>query len=185
MSPWLMTVEWGYQFAWFLGCFGSDPALSYTIINSLPETGGLFRIAVKLMMACSTTNSDIDYVPLVNIFGIFFQIRDDYMNLQSTQYATNKGFAEDLTEGKFSFPVVHGVRADTSNRQVLNVLQKRPSSPTLKTYTISYLKDHTKSFDYTLGVLHKLEKQTRDEIRKLGGNIKLEAIVDTLHIDGT
>jgi hypothetical protein len=26
-----------------------------------------------------------DYVPLVNIFGIYFQIRDDYMNLQSTQ----------------------------------------------------------------------------------------------------
>jgi geranylgeranyl diphosphate synthase type 3 len=147
------------------------------------KTGGLFRLGVKLMMACSTTNSDIDYVPLVNMFGIYFQIRDDYMNLQSTQYAMNKGFAEDLTEGKFSFPVVHGVRADTSNRQVLNVLQKRPATPTLKTHTISYLKDHTKSFDYTLSVLRKLEKQTRDEIRRLGGNIKLEGIVDGLHID--
>ena len=29
-----------------------------------------------------------DYVPLVNIFGIYFQIRDDYMNLQSTQVCT-------------------------------------------------------------------------------------------------
>ena len=37
------------------------------------------------------------------------------------QYADNKGFAEDLTEGKFSFPVVHGVRADTSNRQILSM----------------------------------------------------------------
>jgi hypothetical protein len=36
-----------------------------------------------------------------------------------SKYADNKGFAEDLTEGKFSFPVVHGVRADTSNRQLL------------------------------------------------------------------
>jgi hypothetical protein len=35
------------------------------------------------------------------------------------KYADNKGFAEDLTEGKFSFPVVHGVRSDTSNRQLL------------------------------------------------------------------
>jgi geranylgeranyl diphosphate synthase type 3 len=65
-----------------------------------------------------------------------------------------------------------------------DVLQKRPSSPTLKTHTISYLKDRTKSFDYTLSVLRTLEKQTRDEIQKLGGNVKLEAIVDTLHIDG-
>ena len=67
----------------------------------IQETGGLFRVAVKLMMACATTNYDVfviilrlsaltdgalssDYVPLVNLFGIYFQIRDDYMNLQSS-----------------------------------------------------------------------------------------------------
>ncbi|CAL1712001.1 unnamed protein product [Somion occarium] len=85
------------------------------------KTGGVFRIAVKLMMAYATMNTDIDYVPLVNLIGVHFQIRDDYMNLQSTQYADNKGFAEDLTEGKFSFPIVHGVRSNTSNRQILTV----------------------------------------------------------------
>jgi geranylgeranyl pyrophosphate synthase len=26
-----------------------------------------------------------DFVPLVNLFGVYFQIRDDYMNLQSDQ----------------------------------------------------------------------------------------------------
>lgn len=36
------------------------------------------------------------------------------------QYTDNKGFCEDLTEGKFSFPIVHSVRADTSNRQILS-----------------------------------------------------------------
>jgi hypothetical protein len=36
------------------------------------------------------------------------------------QHATGKSFAEDLTEGKFSFPVVHSVRADRSNRQVIS-----------------------------------------------------------------
>lgn len=73
------------------------------MVALFPETGGLFRLAVKLMMAHSTTNCDVyvyyeslstlpiltthrsDYVPLIQIFGIFFQIRDDYMNLQSTQ----------------------------------------------------------------------------------------------------
>jgi hypothetical protein len=61
-----------------------------------------------------------DYVPLVNLISIYFQIRDDYMNLQSSEYADNKGYCEDLTEGKFSFPVVHGVRADFGNRQILS-----------------------------------------------------------------
>ncbi|KAJ3481648.1 hypothetical protein NLI96_g7519 [Meripilus lineatus] len=84
------------------------------------KTGGLFRVGIKLMMACATQNTDVDYVPLVNMFGVYFQIRDDYMNLQSGQYAANKGFAEDLTEGKFSFPVVHGVRADPTNRQIMS-----------------------------------------------------------------
>ncbi|KAI0800350.1 terpenoid synthase [Fomes fomentarius] len=147
------------------------------------KTGGLLRVAVKLMMACSTTNIDVDYVPLVNLIGVHFQIRDDYMNLQSTQYAENKGFAEDLTEGKFSFPIVHGVRADTSNRQILNVLQKRPTTPTLKTHAISYLRDHTKSFEYTLGVMEDLEENIKVEIARLGGNPKLEKIVQALHVE--
>ncbi|KAH6910214.1 farnesyltranstransferase [Coprinopsis sp. MPI-PUGE-AT-0042] len=147
------------------------------------KTGGLLRIGIKLMMACSTTNSDVDYTPLISLFGVYFQIRDDLMNLQSPEYTSNKGFAEDLTEGKFSFPVVHGIHADRSNRQVLNVLQKRPSTPTLKRHTINYLKTQTKSFDYTLGVLRTLEKQLRAEIAKLGGNEKFEKIVDLLHVD--
>ncbi|KAF9559765.1 terpenoid synthase [Agrocybe pediades] len=147
------------------------------------KTGGLLRIGIKLMMECCTTNSSVNYVPLVNLIGVYFQIRDDLMNLQSTEYTSNKGFAEDLSEGKFSFPVVHGVHANKSNRQILNVLQKRPATPTLKVHTIHYLRDVTKSFDYTLSVLDNLEAQTRAEIRRLGGNKGLEAIMDFLHVD--
>ncbi|KAF9530509.1 isoprenoid synthase domain-containing protein [Crepidotus variabilis] len=147
------------------------------------KTGGLLRIGIKLMMACSTTNVGVDYVPLVNLIGVFFQIRDDLMNLQSPQYASNKGFAEDLTEGKFSFPVVHGIHTDTSNRQIMNVLQKRPTTPTLKIHAINYLKNNTRSFEYTLTVLAKLESQTRSEIARLGGNKGLEAIMDSLHVN--
>ncbi|EED82616.1 predicted protein [Postia placenta Mad-698-R] len=146
------------------------------------KTGGLFRVAIKLMMACSTKNIDVDYVPLVNLFGVYYQIRDDYMNLQSSEYADNKGFAEDLTEGKFSFPIVHAVRSDTSNRRVLNVLQKRPTTPTLKVHTVAYLRDHTKSFDYTIDILRSLETQIRNEIARLGGNKGLEQIMDALHV---
>lgn len=61
-----------------------------------------------------------DFVPLVNLISILFQIRDDYMNLASTEYGDNKGYCEDLTEGKFSFPVVHAVRASETDRQILS-----------------------------------------------------------------
>ncbi|KAJ7853532.1 isoprenoid synthase domain-containing protein [Mycena olivaceomarginata] len=144
------------------------------------KTGGLLRIGIKLLMACGTTNLEIDYVPLVNLIGVYFQIRDDYMNLQSNEYTSNKGFAEDLTEGKFSFPIVHGINADKTNRQVLNTLQKRPRTPTLKRHAISYLDTHTRSFSYTRSVLGNLQQQIRAEVARLGGNKGLEAIIDAL-----
>ncbi|KAF5354812.1 hypothetical protein D9756_005631 [Leucocoprinus leucothites] len=147
------------------------------------KTGGLLRIGIKLMMACATKTLDVDYVPLVNLIGVYFQIRDDLMNLQSVQYTSNKGFAEDLTEGKFSFPVVHGIHADTSNHQILNVLQKRPTTPTLKVHAINYLRDSTKSFEYTVAVLDKLEIQTRQEIARLGGNQQLDEVMNLLHVE--
>ncbi|THU79776.1 terpenoid synthase [Dendrothele bispora CBS 962.96] len=124
-------------------------------------TGGLLRIGVKLMMAMAKTGVDVNYVPLVNLIGVFFQIRDDLMNLSSVTYTSNKGFAEDLTEGKFSFPVVHGIRADGENREILNVLQKKPETPTLKLHTVNYLKEHTESFQYTLVVLATMETSRR------------------------
>ncbi|TXT08780.1 hypothetical protein VHUM_02908 [Vanrija humicola] len=146
----------------------------------LGKTGGLFRIAVKLMMARS--KSTVDYVPLVNLISVWFQIRDDYMNLESGEYKSRKGYCEDLTEGKFSFPVVHGIRADTSNRQILNVLQKKTTSHSLKAHTVEYLRDHTKSFEYTRGVLAQLLKQLREELASLGGNKALEAIIARLEL---
>ncbi|KAF8883244.1 isoprenoid synthase domain-containing protein [Infundibulicybe gibba] len=171
----------GLEILWrdSLQCPSEDEYI--TMVNN--KTGGLLRIGIKLMMACSTTNTEVDYVPLVNLIGVYFQIRDDLMNLQSTEYTTNKGFAEDLTEGKFSFPVVHAIHADRSNRQVLNVLQKRPTTPTLKIHTISYLRNHTKSFEYTLLVLANLEGQIRREIARFGGNTGLETIMNLLHTD--
>ena len=68
-------------------------------------------------------------------------------------------------------------------RSYIDVLQKRPTTPTLKKHTINYLRDHTKSFDYTLGVMDDLEGQIKAEIARLGGNLKLEKIMEALHVE--
>ena len=67
----------------------------------------------------------------------------------------------------------------------IDVLQKRPTTPTLKIHAISYLKDYTKSFEYGVSVLRVVEAKTRVEIAKLGGNVGLDGIVDLLHVDET
>ncbi|KIM63900.1 hypothetical protein SCLCIDRAFT_116197 [Scleroderma citrinum Foug A] len=148
------------------------------------KTGGLLRIAIRLMMECATTNMDVNYIPLINLVGIYFQIRDDYMNLQSNLYANQKGFAEDLTEGKFSFPIIHGIRQEPDDRRIISILQKRPKTPTLKHHVVSYLKDSTHSFDYTLRVMESLDRQARNEMARLGGNAMLESILDKLWVGG-
>ena len=38
------------------------------------------------------------------------------------QYTENKSFAEDLTEGKFGFPVIHAVQTQKHDKQVLRKL---------------------------------------------------------------
>ncbi|TFY57716.1 hypothetical protein EVG20_g8429 [Dentipellis fragilis] len=146
------------------------------------KTGGLFRLAVKLMTACAPEPVQIDYVPLFNLFGVFFQIRDDLMNLDDNEYEKNKGFAEDLTEGKWSFPVIHGVTAEQDNNVLTNVLQKRPTTPTLKLHAINHLRNRTGSFAYTEGILDTLETRIRTEIDALGGNDRLLVLVNLLSV---
>jgi len=51
---------------------------------------------------------------------ISFSIKLRLYLIFDVQYSSNKGFAEDLTEGKFSFPIVHGIFADTSNNRILS-----------------------------------------------------------------
>ena len=50
----------------------------------LDKTGGLFRLAVGMMQAFSDIRTD--FTPLVNCMALYFQIRDDYVNLMSTEY---------------------------------------------------------------------------------------------------
>lgn len=118
------------------------------------KTGGLFRLAVQLMKAESA--NDKDYVPLVNTIGLLFQIRDDYMNLASAEYKNNKGMCEDLTEGKFSFPIIHSIRTNPQNRQLINILKQKTTDDEVKKYAVNYMRG-TGSFEYCEQVLKELK----------------------------
>lgn len=161
------------------------------------KTGGLLRIAIKLMVAQSPEYTGPDLVPLVNLIGLFFQIRDDFMNLQSADYADNKGFCEDLTEGKFSFPIIHSIRASSSSnsdasssnshtdRQILSILRQRPTDVATKKYAIEYMRERTASFAYTRDVMTRLDRLVRSETTRIEQSIgskneKLGMILDAL-----
>ena len=149
------------------------------------KTGGLFRLAVQLMQAES--QSEKDYTPLVNTIGLLFQIRDDYMNLSSNEYASNKGLCEDLTEGKFSFPVIHSIRQNPTNRQIMNILKQKTEDHEVKRYAVKYM-ESTGSFDYCRVVLRKLKAKalgmidTLDAGESAGGGAGVRMILDKMDI---
>jgi geranylgeranyl diphosphate synthase type 3 len=45
----------------------------------LDKTGGLFRLAVGLMQAFG--DCQVDFTNLLNYLSLYFQIRDDYVNI--------------------------------------------------------------------------------------------------------
>ncbi|EPS35036.1 hypothetical protein PDE_10001 [Penicillium oxalicum 114-2] len=122
------------------------------------KTGGLFRLAIKLMQ-CSSF-STYDYVPLVDLMGVIFQIRDDYQNLQSGTYIQNKGFGEDLTEGKFSFPIIHGLNHGTQSLQLFNILKQKTEDVSVKRYALSIM-EAAGSFAYCRARLAELGTEAR------------------------
>lgn len=86
-----------------------------------------------------------------------------------------------MTEGKFSFPIIHSIRTDPNNRQLLNILKKRSDSLEIKQYALQLL-ERTGTFDYCRKFLANIEVEARKEIAQLGGNAKLEKIMDMLSI---
>ncbi|KAM0286490.1 hypothetical protein ACHAQH_000916 [Verticillium albo-atrum] len=123
------------------------------------KTAGLFRLSVKLMQAVSDRCS-VDCVPLASLLGVVFQIRDDYVNLMSAEYRSAKGTCEDITEGKFSFPVIHSIRSTPNDDQLLRILNQKTSNSALKQQAIHCM-EHTGSFDYTRNVLSSLSVQAK------------------------
>lgn len=150
------------------------------------KTGGLFRLAVKLMQAESPERGRIDCVPLVNLMGLIFQICDDYLNLSSGTYTKNKGLCEDLTEGKFSFPVIHSIRANPSNLQLINILKQKTTDDGVKRYAISYM-ESTGSFEYTRRVIRELKVKARSLITEMDGGTgkaaEVNQILDRIDVD--
>lgn len=144
------------------------------------KTGGLFRLAVKLMQAESPEKGRIDCVPLVNLMGLVFQICDDFLNLSSGLYTQNKGFCEDLTEGKFSFPVIHSIRANQGNLELINILKQKTQDEDVKRYAVKYMQS-TGSFDHSKKVIRELKVKAVQLVHDMdGGTGKGQALMKIL-----
>ena len=155
------------------------------------KTGGLFRLAVRLMQSVSTTGHNI--LSLTELIGLIFQIRDDYrdlcpeevMNVLHNGMTSTKGFCEDLKEGRFPLPVIRSVSSSTSNNnELINILKLHTSDKHLKSYTLSYMQTQRKSLDYTKDFLRQLHQRAQTALGQIQGkNDVMEVILAKLRLD--
>ncbi|KAJ5027551.1 isoprenoid synthase domain-containing protein [Bipolaris maydis] len=138
------------------------------------KTGGLFRMLLQLAKSESTVSypSSLDLDTIVLLFGHFFQIRDDYMNLCSAEYGKQKGSCEDLDEGKFSYPLIQLFDLlPECKDEVLGILRlsRRPNQklPEHAKQQILNLIHASGAMDATRSFLRTLEGKIDEEIKKL------------------
>ncbi|KAF2866567.1 isoprenoid synthase domain-containing protein [Massariosphaeria phaeospora] len=136
------------------------------------KTGGLFRLLARLMAAESPHGGKADTDRLCRLLGRYFQIRDDYQNLVSEEYMAQKGFCEDLDEGKFSLPLVHALAHTHKGLQLRALLRQRRQKGqcTLEQkHLILALMRGAGSMKYTLQVLQALHTELEGEVGRLEG----------------
>lgn len=125
-------------------------------------------------------------MPLADLLGIIFQIRDDILNLTADDYTKNKGFCEDITEGKFSFPIIHSINSAPDNLQLLNILKQHSEDQALKLYAVEYITS-TKSLSYSHQKLDMLLKEavafveTLDE--EMGASLGMRHLLEILRLE--
>ncbi|KAI8164622.1 hypothetical protein K4K49_012318 [Colletotrichum sp. SAR 10_70] len=138
------------------------------------KTGGLFRMLVRMMRALCHPESNEEFVcdDLVSMVSRFFQVRDDYLNLNSREYSNQKGWCEDLDEGKFSYLIIHCLENSPKYRdRIMGLFRQRtgcsgPMPSVGKVQIIEYLQE-AGSFDACWELLNKLEDEIEAEIRRL------------------
>ena len=125
------------------------------------KTGGLFRLSVKLLEVFSPTFKSTSVIPLANLLGIIYQIRDDYLNLVDPNYSHMKGYTgEDLIEGKLSLPILHCLRTSSTNSPIYRILyelkdsEERKANGWLIEDCIEFMKNESKSLEFTRNLLH-------------------------------
>lgn len=91
----------------------------------------------------------------------------------------SKSYCEDLTEGKFSFPVIHAIRTHPEDSRLLNILRQRSDDTSVKQYAVQWM-NQCGSFTYTREVLRRLSDSILHEISLHGGHAGLQALVHYL-----
>lgn len=93
---------------------------------------GFFNLQARLVQECGRNNQD--FSNLTALVACFYFIHNDYSDFVFSDYSEGKNFCDDLTEGKFNFPIIHAIN-EKSNDEILS---KFKFTPNLKFFHLQF-----------------------------------------------
>lgn len=141
------------------------------------KTGAMLKLIIHLMHSMSDQRQMDSamhlFDRLVLLLGRFYQVRDDYQNLQDDTYSEQKGFCEDLDEGKISYPVIACCNADPTAKDIILGIFREKRDPSVnplpkstKVFMLQVI-DRSGAFESTWNMLQTLGKDTWDALLAL------------------
>ncbi|KAJ5872328.1 terpenoid synthase [Penicillium soppii] len=157
------------------------------------KTGGLFCMLGRLIYTQAKEPRKIGIDDLNNfliLMGQYFQIRDDYINLTSKAYKDEKGFAEDLDEGKLSFPLIHLLNHSPDRLLIENILHERSKDGRMSNEVKELILEkmnQAKSLEFTKKTLASLGSQAKSALVKLeeqsgASNFMMQYLIERLGV---
>ena len=132
------------------------------------KTGKLFTIIIEIFYELTNNISHSEYnkyITLLNKLALFFQIRDDYINLTDPTYWKAKGFCEDFDEKKYSFILIHFYHDNTINQnqkeRFFKLFNKKKLS-IKKKFKLLKIMNQSNSIHYTYQYLTNLQKEIQE-----------------------
>ena len=165
--------SWDLKWKFHLQC----PSVEEYMAMVDGKTGAMLKMIVHLMHSMSNQRQMDSIIPLfdrlVTLLGRFYQVRDDYQNLQDDTYSETKGFCEDLDEGKVSYPVISCCSADPVARDIILGIFRENANPNAKGLSKSTkvymlrLIDRSGAFEDTWSMVQKLFKESSETLDSL------------------
>ncbi|KAJ3652917.1 hypothetical protein Zmor_018842 [Zophobas morio] len=148
-------------------------------VQVLGKSNAVLKWGVQMLEFCAKKENTDFSEDLYTKIGLVLQIYDDYINLHSAKYATVRVFCDDLDEGKFTFPMIHGIQSHPNDHRLLDMLKRRPLDMESKKLFVDILESFG-SFEYTRRELEKLKIGilTDADSMNMGKNPYLERILE-------
>ena len=130
------------------------------------KTGMLFVSIVDLLMGKiiddEIKNKYDIFLSSVLKFSLFFQIRDDYINITDAKYWKEKGFCQDFDEQKISYLITYCTNNKMKHYEKINNLLKEPVKTDIIKIKLVLLMHNNGLLDIIYNKLVELKKEILD-----------------------